>query len=150
MKKGSTMSFNSSKEVAKIRLARLRRDKRSGTSCFGLRRSTGDRSTGDRSPACERSTYAECARVAAEAEFDAGRVRGSVPPPASHGSRLGAGRASPRQGRASAPDGDCKEPRRDGPRARKLADPHRRSSLGLRFQRDESEANSQSPYSPMF
>src|SRR5258707_7815483 len=54
----------------------------------------------------------------------------AVPPPARDCARLGARRASPRQGRASAANGNRKGPGRGGTPARKLAD--QRSGSGGR------------------
>ena len=59
----------------------------------------------------------------AKVEFDAGRVCSAVPPPARDCARLGARRASSRQGRTSPANRHLTKPGRGGTRARRLAHP---------------------------
>ena len=80
-----------------------------------------DCSARNRSTACARAPRADGASVAQEAELDAGRVRGAIPPSARDGARLGAGGAPPRQGSPSAPHRHCKRPGCRGARSRRIA-----------------------------
>jgi hypothetical protein len=80
---------------------------------------------GERGATGTRSPRADGARLAEETEPDAGRVCEAVPSSARHCARLGARRASSRQGRASAAHCHRKRPRRRGARARKLSFPPR-------------------------